>query len=429
MMNKSINLYRIEKSFLSSLIIYSLFSWYIDANNIIPDYNLTPYVLVFFLLYAMIIGFLSKFVFNRFALVWLPFITLIMMNILLRYRLGISTALQLVIGFIFLLTSSANMLTIKKSINILKVISILFAITVIFHYLFPSIHMIFIKYLLNPESYRIVESLMNRGFYAGLSSQTGHIAAYLSIGIGLFFVFANKFNKRRVIFIGTIFVIALLLTGKRAHFLFSIVAFAITMLISSKQKVNTAMKILFLTIIIAGVLTIMGPYLNPLTGVGRVYDSFAKILMGSKIDDVNDITSGRLDLFQEAWLVFKQNIWNGIGWGYYGFSEEVVSEYTVHNVYLNILAELGIPGLIFYLIPLLWLIKQNIKLLKIYKNTSQLNLLKFTLYCQIFYLLYNFTGNPLYNFNYLFLYLYSIFILFKLYKNRNIASSINLKAY
>src|SRR5690554_2732285 len=188
---------RIQSKFLNILIFYALISWYVDANNIFPNINLTPFFLLFLLLFVIFISLYQNYKINSFGLIWSPFIILILLNILFRYRLGISTALQIIIAFIFLISISSNISIIKKSLLILKFFTMFYAISVIFHYLFQDIHMWLLGYFLNNESYSIVSSLMNKGFYAGFSSQTGHVAAYLSTGLGLLFLTSNRFNRKR----------------------------------------------------------------------------------------------------------------------------------------------------------------------------------------------------------------------------------------
>lgn len=83
-----------------------------------------------------------------------------------------------------------------------------------------------------------------------------------------------------------------------------------------------------------------------------------KGLVGSLIDRVDvgedgDVSSGRFDLYKEAWTVFKQHPFLGAGMGYDGYcsgmkNPENINQYWFHSTLFQVLGCMGIVGIIAY---------------------------------------------------------------------------------
>jgi hypothetical protein len=77
-----------------------------------------------------------------------------------------------------------------------------------------------------------------------------------------------------------------------------------------------------------------------------------------------------------------------------------------HNIYIQLLAELGILG---YWVVVFWFIGNLIDSIKNYlSNKNVYNIL--SLFFQLLFLLYGLTGNPFYSSSFLWLYLLGIFL-------------------
>lgn len=77
-------------------------------------------------------------------------------------------------------------------------------------------------------------------------------------------------------------------------------------------------------------------------------------------------------------------------------------EHDVHNIYMQLLAETGLVGFSFYIILFISGLNMAVKLVKEISRTEVINvqerkLLIFAAYYMFFFVLYGFTGNPLYD--------------------------------
>ena len=121
-----------------------------------------------------------------------------------------------------------------------------------------------------------------------------------------------------------------------------------------------------------------------------VVNRFAKSYIGSQMGE--DISTGRFDLYEIAYKAFSQSPIFGIGAGLF---KEVTHAYTdVHNAYLQVLCEQGIIGLILFIFPLLNILIDSIQQLRI-ASIRVMPYIECSVYLQIFYILYSFTGNTL----------------------------------
>lgn len=142
--------------------------------------------------------------------------------------------------------------------------------------------------------------------------------------------------------------------------------------------------------------------------------------------DGGDITNGRLYFYQFAIKWFKESpVW-GIGWdgfkyrlnleqgAYVGF----ISYMSAHNVYLQVLCEFGIVGFSVFCLKLIQDTLFYTKKIN-WKNrdiSSRRNIMSFAVSMSIFFVLYCFTGNPLYDVEIFMPYMLSMASLYYEYK-------------
>lgn len=246
------------------------------------------------------------------------------------------------------------------------------------------------------------------GFHSGLSdhySLNGTYCGVTTIILGAQII-ANKAMKRKVkittISLFFLSFIALLLTSKRAHLLFSVIALVVVYyVINPEKRSNKMFKIALLGVAALLVIAILIETGSPLAA------TFNRFLESDK----GDISNGRFIM----WLLAIQEFLNhpiiGLGWqGYrYSYAENLFvagnyagGEYLegfklldTHNVYLQVLCETGIIGFAFFLIAILVPLISAFRLAKEFlreRNICIVRQLAFSIGIQVFMLVYCLTG-------------------------------------
>jgi len=258
----------------------------------------------------------------------------------------------------------------------------------------------------------------------GILPHTGNAGCFVCTGLGTYIIsLRGKKPTIRNWLIIAVFIISFLLLQKRGFLLdMLIAAFLIWILgwrLEEAFRFNLHKQLKKALFIIVSVIALIALYLF----VPLVRETADSLISRFSSDDVS--FSGRTYLYALAYRLYQTNpIW-GIGWGNYRqhtlgiFWRSSTSTYEVHNVYLQLLCEAGIVGLITFIIAvsstLIIGIKKYRSLLKADEKDIEFYSCQLGLYMQIFFLGYCFTGNPLYDYN--FLVTYFIGILLTLYKS------------
>ena len=200
--------------------------------------------------------------------------------------------------------------------------------------------------------------------------------------------------------------VALLATGKRAHFAFFILAIVIVYYyLNCDQPVKRGFKIVAIIAVGMFLLVLLVNYVPFIANnVNAWIDRFSS----------DNIDSGRSGLRVIALSLFKENSLFGIGWdGFmYSYASIFGTQIAVHMNYLQLLCEVGIIGAIpffaFFAISFTHVIN-SLKEIVVYSpnDTDAKFFLAFATYYQTFFLLYCLTGNPLYDASTLFPYMAS----------------------
>ena len=239
------------------------------------------------------------------------------------------------------------------------------------------------------------------GYNAGITAHYSTNGIYLAIAFIYYFVKSiDKKNKKSIILMLLSFV-SLMLTGKRAQALFSIIACIFVYLYNKREKLSK--KVLNICIIIFSFIILIYVSSMFLPQVLNVVNRFEE-----SINDKSNLLTGRELLYESSLTNWKKHIFFGNGWGFFSeyYQNYIYNSksayYSVkyidgHNVYLQLLCETGILGLIYFLLL------EIIIFLKELKNTKQLlfqqnnSSLLFLIGYHIFFVLYCFSGNPLYD--------------------------------
>lgn len=286
---------------------------------------------------------------------------------------------------------------VRMIIKLMFIMYIIYAIVTVISFFSSSFYINHIVTLF-PDSRNKLIKTYNSGMMPGLTSHYSTNGMFLATGL---IISSAKYmikqdNKNR--FLLVLFLIALLMTGKRAHLLFGVMAvFVLYFYTKSKEKAaNRWIKtigVILLVLCIGMILISVFPSL--FSFLSRFQDTL----------DGGDVSNGRFDLWRLAISAFLENPVLGIGWKQYRIkmspSFSLTNQYDAHNVYLQLLCEIGIIG---FLIYMAWFIRMFTKTVQLYKKIiKDKNSLEdakyltgFSLAFQVFFLLYCFTGNPLY---------------------------------
>lgn len=278
---------------------------------------------------------------------------------------------------------------------------IIYAICTIFFYFDSDLYLNKIVNLFPETKDKLIE-WYNSGCMAGLTDHYSTNAMFLTVGLIISFTgCANLWkNKHLKLLLTLLFVITLLLTGKRGHIVFAIASlFALYYFSIKKEKgINRGLKFIGIILIIICLASILFPMIPALSVFIERFQT--------AIDSGNISTNRVQILWPLAIKGFKTSPLFGLGWCQYTstLSPQIVGPgtyYHAHNVYLQLLCDTGILGFTIYIT---WMIKSLFSTLANYKNiventssNSLISYMAFSLGFQIFFLLYNFTGNALYD--------------------------------
>lgn len=288
------------------------------------------------------------------------------------------------------------------------VFSLIHAVVTIFSSIFPSVYYALVLPFYSHANQSLMVYWMQNGNYPGIAGQIGTNSFFISLGIAIIIAYAlsGPTKKRGVyIFLLTILTYALFLTGKRGMLIGNLIAILVTWYLGPLNckktrilKVITALVTMLTTLyLLSGFIPVLGQT------IGRFLNNWGDA----------DFSSGRVDLFQEAWQLFGQKYVFGYGINTYttlsieGFNTSI----GAHNDLLQFLVEAGIIGTVFYIAPIVWIFMKTTRILRcIYKNRVEKHnkyrlYLITSLYVQVLILFYSMIGNPFHYYNTLFLYM------------------------
>lgn len=280
---------------------------------------------------------------------------------------------------------------------------------------FSAIHLIAGFYFyLNPSSMRFIaynyfnltertRSLLEIGLTGGwfftLTDQLTLSGVYMAIAvIASFCIVLSKYiqHKKFPIWVIAFLVMSfagLALTGKRAHFVFAILSLIIIYLVSYAGNDRRAVIIrVFVGALIAFVCYFIFIRISAFQAIILRLELF-----GSLGDTSTNIRQG---YWETALSMFRENPLFGIGWRQFRYLASSVNGNDVHNVYLQLLAETGIIGFTLYITFFVIHYVRTVKIIN--RRTDEISVqtylpVLFSLGYQTFFLLYCFTGNPLYD--------------------------------
>ena len=220
-----------------------------------------------------------------------------------------------------------------------------------------------------------------QGYVAGFTANPGINAIILTVGFGISYGFAVHQNKRLWKVVTVAFLASIFITGKRGQAVFALLSLIISYFVCSKEnlikKYGRGIAAAIVTLILMLVLS------NYIPAIQNV------LLRFQTLSENDDITTGRTILWAQTVGIFLENPILGKGWE----ATKYIIGINTHNVYLQLLGETGIVGFFIYTSFFIVSLIHCIKAIRYANNMF----LQFSLYFQIFFILYCFTGNPLYD--------------------------------
>ncbi len=237
------------------------------------------------------------------------------------------------------------------------------------------------------------------------------VGMMMSIACIIFAIDYFQKNKGISNFIGYLMSLAcVFVSGKRTFALLAILAL-IGMFVSTteKNKVWKGLKIvLFLLLGMIGLYFMFSP----------VRELFDRIVQLSSGKNVYTMTSGRSGMWDVAMKIFDSNKWFGIGFanfavytGAFFNSESWSGLFLTHNIYYGLLSETGIIGFFIFVSFMLYSLLWSISRFREYKSLLSLDqkrILFYSIFVQMWFVLYGFSGNGIYDSNECFFYITAI---------------------
>ena len=320
-----------------------------------------------------------------------------------------------VICALFLFGSGKDEAVFERPLRVIKSFAFFYAVSVWIQLLLPPVYDIFLGLLTPTVQANIQAFEANRSSYTGFSTNVGFTAGHVCAGLMLCFSqFFSKqhLNRKKLIFEILFLMATLFLTNKRGHMLALFIVAVVIYLVSAQGSTRFTRfnKILVIGVIGLVVLLLGGEALSFIPGFNRIAETITGLMVGE------DVTSGRSGLYEFAKQMIRQHTWDGIGWGQFRLNTignvTVSTQLDVHNIYLQSLCEMGIICFVFLMIALAAFLIKTYKLITAENKKQEGDpvikmLLLFSLAYQIFFLIYGLTGNPLYDHNYIILYMFA----------------------
>lgn len=214
---------------------------------------------------------------------------------------------------------------------------------------------------LNGWTEALVVSPHIRGGYAANIGQVNHAATYVALALGslIYLLTTQRLHIVSYLVVMVILVAALVLTGQRMAtlYIFSLAVFA-PLLLWKLPDVSISNWWVFLILPVFLALDFLLPFLLS----DGVNSPIQRVVATAGEESI------RVLLIQQAWQMFTENPWLGVGFGSFGWQNfEMTEQYpgltgyadNAHNIVMQLLAEFGIvAGGLFLLLAAVWITGQ-----------------------------------------------------------------------
>lgn len=297
-----------------------------------------------------------------------------------------------------------------------------------YFWIFPNQLMIFSNiYNLSGVWLSKFERQVQAGYLMGLVTHYSQSGIYMAMGtiLSVGSLLADRIQlqhfKWKKIVLCLAFMIALILTGKRGQLLFALVSVILMYFVgyingNLKKKINQF--ILFVVFIILALVIVLR--------IPAFSNTLSRFIFVESMNSsaLNEVSSNRVE---ELWIpaieAFQNHKVLGIGWRQFMYQFPTLNgvQNDCHNIYIQLLCENGLIGFVLFLSVILYTYILAWKSLLIEKNSASKKCytqLMFAFGYQTFFVLYGFTGNPLYDIYCLLPYMFSCGLIYK-YREKN----------
>lgn len=245
-------------------------------------------------------------------------------------------------------------------------------------------------------------TFIQRGYMTGLTCHYTYMGIYMVLGLVAsskpLFADQKLVKPKDWILFGS-FLVGLILTNKRGPFLFALAAIVFIYWLTNHPFTKKQYIRVFFIIIFTAAATFLLYLALP---------QFRTLLARFQSDtgDLDEMSNGRIEYYWlSALQMFLQKPLLGHGWRSFRQLNQTMFGFTrandAHNIYLQLLAETGIVGFAVYVTLFIGAFLLTYKAYSLQKKHSvltseQMLSLKLSMVYQIFFLMYGFTENPLY---------------------------------
>lgn len=374
------------------------------------DISATAYCIILTILviaFAVAKPFVLHGVPTAYVYIWTAALAVLLVNYFFRYRVNfvLIDVIVLLGGFVLIVCFSKKADDYMAVLSVIRIMAIFFAVGVLIQGLLPSVYSVIIRVF--PPN---IQRSMSAGIGAaskikGFTTNTGFTAGYIIAGIFVILSFIQRDKKagRRSLILLSLLLITLLMTSKRGPLLFMLLTIAIIRIIPERGT-KRARRLWVGLILVSAIIVLFFLFQDALAQIPvlrRVVISVQGFLSGE------DVSSGRSRLTAWAIQLFRENPVLGIGWGRYRTTTIGNATYTksldAHNVYLQLLCETGIIGFAAFALVFAasWNMARKRYCACLQTENSILmrwaSPLLFSFAFQTYFILYNLSGNPLYD--------------------------------
>ena len=354
------------------------------------------------------------------CVLWYAAAVMICINIL-RTPFDINTYVDMVTfaaGCVMLGCCGRKKKTFDKAFYVIIAFALYFAVTLWIQVLLPEVYAGFVSKL-PVAAGKYVYKLEEDGLgYTGFTINPGFTAAHMIAGIFVICakLYVSKISGRKMaagaVALAFLF-LSVFMTGKRAPLLFLAITLVVMVFIPLDAKTRKKwLKIGGISAVAFVVLALV--FQNTIRMIpvfDRLFESVEALISGE------DVSSNRNKLYALAWKHAKENPFFGIGWNQYRKTVvgviTYINELDVHNIYLQMLCEIGFVGLLIVVVPMFTFCFATFKAARFVSVRAGDKLgawkmpLLFSVSYQFYFLIYGFTENPLYDHNYVLMYFFS----------------------
>lgn len=296
-------------------------------------------------------------------------------------------AVMLVIFFAFKLMLQRDFASVRKCSKWLYISALIIAVSIVLQAVVPSVVIALRKLLMSASAYNAATKLAGGNYYTGFDAHPA--SAVWICAIFMAFCIARLYNGQRfnlkMFFLIAVGVLATMFTKKRSVLLAMIIAVYFLYFLFSRQNSTRLIRLILISLAL-----LLVAYIAYKT-VPQVQFMVDKTLSDRALSGREDLWDVMIPMFQSAPMF-------GVGGG----TLHSIYGYGGHNVYLQVLAEHGIIGMLLFVgafvYPMVRTALATRKYLKTNRGTKCAVWLVAAVFMQIVFLIYCISGNPLYDY-------------------------------